>query len=76
MLSDRLFQVILNDQISANTRDDFAGLWRNIFDYFEKTKQLDLLNKPELWWNADETCFEKDKVPKKVNARRESKRVS
>ncbi|KAJ6639611.1 hypothetical protein Bhyg_12358, partial [Pseudolycoriella hygida] len=51
---------------AINTKDDFAGLWRNIYDYFEKTKQLDLLNKPELWWNADETCFEKDMVPKKT----------
>lgn len=38
--------------------------------------QLDLLNKPELWWNADETCLEKDKIPKKVIARRGAKRVS
>lgn len=61
---------------AINTRDDFAGLWRNIYNYFKKTNQLDLLNKPELWWNADETCFEKDKIPKKVIARRGAKRVS
>ncbi|KAJ6648201.1 hypothetical protein Bhyg_03428, partial [Pseudolycoriella hygida] len=61
---------------AINTRDDFAGLWRNIYKYFEKTDQLDLLNRPELWWNADETCFEKDKVPRKVVARRGAKRVS
>lgn len=61
---------------AINSRDDFAGLWRNIYEYFEKTNQLDLLDKPELWWNADETCFEKDKIPKKVIARRGQKRVS
>lgn len=61
---------------AVNTRDDFAGLWRNIHSYFKKIDQLDLLNKPELWWNADETCFEKDKIPKKVVARRGAKRVS
>lgn len=42
----------------------------------KKTKQLDVLTKPELWWNADETAFEKDKIPKKVIARRGAKRVS
>lgn len=41
---------------AINTRDDFAGLWRNIYSYFERTNRLDALNKPELWWNADE-CF-------------------
>lgn len=61
---------------AINTKDDFAGLWRNIYNYFEKTGQLDLLHRPELWWNADETCFEKDKIPKKVIARRGVKRVS
>lgn len=61
---------------AINTRDDFAGLWRNIYSYFERTNQLELLNRPELWWNADETCFEKDKIPKKVIARRGAKRVS
>lgn len=61
---------------AINTRDDFAGLWRNIYGYFERTNQLDLLDKPELWWNADETCFEKNKVPRKVIARRGAKRVS
>lgn len=61
---------------AINTRDDFAGLWRNIYSYFEKTNQLDVLNKPELWWNADESAFEKDKLPKKVIARRGAKRVS
>lgn len=61
---------------AINTRDDFAGLWRNIYKYFEKTNQLELLNKPELWWNADETYFEKDKIPRKVVARRGAKRVS
>lgn len=61
---------------AINTKDDFSGLWRNIYDYFKRTNQLDLLNRPELWWNADETCFEKDKIPKKVVARRGVKRVS
>lgn len=61
---------------AINTKDDFAGLWRNIYNYFEKIGQLGLLNNPELWWNADETCFEKDKIPKKVIARRGAKRVS
>lgn len=61
---------------AINTKDDFSGLWRNIYNYFERTNQLDLLDRPELWWNADETCFEKDKVPKKVVARRGVKRVS
>lgn len=61
---------------AINTKDDFSGLWRNIYNYFEKTNQLDLLNKPECWWNADETYFEKDKVPRKVIARKGVKRVS
>ncbi len=61
---------------AINSRDDFSGLWRNIYNYFEKTNQLPLLNRPELWWNADETCFEKDKIPKKVIARKGMKRVS
>lgn len=61
---------------AINTKDDFSGLWRNIYAYFERTNQLDLLDRPDLWWNADETCFEKDKIPKKVVARRGVKRVS
>lgn len=61
---------------AINTKDDFAALWRNIYNYFKRTNQLDLLDRPELWWNADETCFEKDKIPKKVVARRGAKRVS
>lgn len=61
---------------AINTRDDFAGLWRNIYSYFQKNNQLDLLDKPELWWNADETSFEMDKIPKKVVARKGAKRVS
>lgn len=44
--------------------------------FLKKNNQLDLLNEPALWWNADETCFEKDKIPKKVVARRGVKRVS
>lgn len=61
---------------AINSKDDFAGLWRNIYNYFERNNQLELLNKPELWWNADETAFDKDKVPKIVVARRGAKRVS
>lgn len=61
---------------AVNTKDDFAGLWRNIYSYFERSNQLELLNRPELWWNADETAFEKDKIPKKVIARKGTKRVS
>lgn len=29
-----------------------------------------------MWWNEDETGFEKDKIPKKVYARRGTKSVS
>lgn len=61
---------------AINTRDDFAGLWRNIYSYFKRNEQLDLLDKPAHWWNADETNFEKDKIPKKVVARKGAKRVS
>lgn len=60
---------------SINTQEDFAGLWRNIYSHLEKNNQLDLLNKPEQWWNADETGFDKDVMPLKVFARKGSKNV-
>lgn len=60
---------------APNTKEDFAGLWRNIYGYLERTDQLDLLHKPEIWWNSDETSFDKDPVPRKVLARKGTKRV-
>lgn len=32
---------------AINTKEDFSKLWRNIYSNFQKTNQLDLLNKPE-----------------------------
>ncbi|XP_037043651.1 uncharacterized protein LOC119079698 [Bradysia coprophila] len=60
---------------AVNTKEDFSKLWRNIYDFLEKTDQLDLLHKPEHWWNADETSFPLDPVPRKVLARKGSKNV-
>lgn len=60
---------------AINTKEDFSKLWRNIYCNFQKKNQLDLLNKPEHWWNADETNFPMDPMPKKVLARKGSKNV-
>lgn len=65
----------LSKASSVNTQEDFAGMWRNIYAYLQKNNQLDLLDKPEQWWNADETGFEKDVVPRKVIARKGAKNV-
>lgn len=60
---------------SINTKEDFSNLWKNIYSNFKKTNQLDLLYKPEHWWNADETNFPMDPIPKKVLSRKGSKNV-
>lgn len=60
---------------AINTKEDFSKLWRNIHDYFQSTNRIDLLHKPEHWWNADETNFPKDPISKKVLARKGSKNV-
>lgn len=60
---------------AINTKEDFSKLWKNIYSNFQKTNQLDLLYKPEHWWNADETNFPMDPMPKKVLARKGSKNV-
>lgn len=60
---------------AINTKEDFSKLWRNIYGFLEKTNQLDLLHKPENWWNADETSFPKDPIPKRVLARKGCKNV-
>lgn len=60
---------------AVNTKEDFSKLWRNIYDFFEKTNQLELLHKPEHWWNADETSFPMDPMPKRVLARKGCKNV-
>lgn len=36
---------------------------------------MEILHKPEQWWNADETGFEKDVIPRKVLARKGAKNV-
>lgn len=60
---------------AVNTKEDFSTLWRNIYSFMEKTNQLDLLHKPEHWWNADETSFPMDPIPRRVLARKGCKNV-
>lgn len=60
---------------AINTKEDFSKLWRNIYGYLKKTNQLQLLRKPEHWWNADETSFPMDPILKRVFARKGCKNV-
>lgn len=42
---------------------------------FKEAGRLDLLNKPESWWNVDETSFEMNPTPKNVYAEKGVKTV-
>lgn len=43
---------------------------------FEKTDDLEtLFNRPEAWWNVDETCFVFNSTPRKVYAARGARNV-
>lgn len=46
-----------------------------LYQQFEQREMLDLLHRPEAWWNVDETNFVLNPVPKKVYAKRGSKVV-
>ena len=55
--------------------DDLKNFFDNVRSYFEKENLLYLLDRPESWWNADESGFELNPTPKKVYARKGKKNV-
>ena len=60
---------------AVHTESDLKNFFESIYKYFVKENLLDILNRPEAWWNADESGFEMNPVPRKVYARKGQKNV-
>jgi hypothetical protein len=60
---------------AIHTAEDFLKFFTSVWDYFDKNNILYLLERPELWWNADESGFELNPIPKKVYAAKGTKSV-
>lgn len=60
---------------AIHTDEDLKMFFDRIHEYFEENHLLYLLDRPDLWWNADETGFELNPSPKKVYARKGQKTV-
>lgn len=60
---------------AIHTAEDFRNFFISVWDYFEKINILYVLERPELWWNADESGFELNPIPKTVYAKKGTKSV-
>ena len=60
---------------AVHTESDLKNFFDAIYKYFDKENLLDILDRPEAWWNADESGFEMNPAPRKVYARKGQKNV-
>jgi Tc5 transposase DNA-binding domain/helix-turn-helix, Psq domain len=60
---------------AIHSKEDLKLFFDRVYNHFREENLLYLLERPELWWNADETGFEMNPSPKKVYARKGQKTV-
>lgn len=57
------------------TSEALQNYFELVENQFKKLDRLDLLDKPECWWNVDETGFGLNSTPKSVYAQKGTKTV-
>lgn len=60
---------------AIHTPADLQNFFDKVHSDFAKLGHLELLNKPERWWNVDETGFQMNPIPSKVYAKKGARSV-